>query len=115
MCKNKIVDDKFEMDASPIFMLSVDHFEEIFEYLGLKDLHAISQTCKRLHQVAGYYFRENNSFANATLNCMELEFHETDISAFRQNIKRITIDEGTAKEFRFIGSDPFNSLDGIVL
>lgn len=37
----------------PIFKLKVDHFEEIFDFLELKDLHAINQTCKRLQQVTG--------------------------------------------------------------
>lgn len=38
--------------------LNVDCWEHVFEYLALRDIHAMGQTCKRMHQVAGYYFRE---------------------------------------------------------
>lgn len=42
-----------------IFELTVDCFDEIFEYLSLKDLHSFGQTCTTMQQVAGQYFKQN--------------------------------------------------------
>lgn len=42
-----------------IFKLDIDCFDEVFEYLSLKDLHSVGQTCKFMQQVAGQYFRRN--------------------------------------------------------
>lgn len=47
-------------EASPkIYKLTVDCFDEIFEYLSLKDLHSFAQTSKAMQQVAGEYFKQN--------------------------------------------------------
>ncbi|XP_031635826.1 uncharacterized protein LOC116348820 [Contarinia nasturtii] len=49
-------------ESSPeIFKLNIDCFDEIFEYLNVKDLYSIGQTCKRMNKVAGEYFKENHS------------------------------------------------------
>ncbi|XP_031633813.1 uncharacterized protein LOC116347378 [Contarinia nasturtii] len=52
-------------DESPpkIFKLNIDCYDEIFEYLGVKDLHSFGQTCKRMNKVAGEYFKQNHSSA----------------------------------------------------
>ncbi|XP_031633831.1 uncharacterized protein LOC116347394 [Contarinia nasturtii] len=52
-------------DESPpkIFKLNIDCFDEIFEYLNVKDLHSFGQTCKRMNKVAGEYFKQNYSSA----------------------------------------------------
>lgn len=42
-----------------IFKLTIDCFDEIFEYLSLKDLQSLGQTCKTMQQVAGEYFKQN--------------------------------------------------------
>lgn len=46
-----------------IFKLTIDCFDEIFEYLTLKDLHSFGQTCKAMQRVAGEYFKQNYSAA----------------------------------------------------
>lgn len=48
-----------EKPTSEMFILNVDCFDEIFEYLSLKDLYAFGCTCKTLQQIAGEYFRRN--------------------------------------------------------
>lgn len=40
----------FPIEA-PIFALNIDCFEEIFDYLSLKDVHSFGQTCKALQKV----------------------------------------------------------------
>lgn len=44
---------------SPIFKLNIDCFDEIFDYLTMRDLHSFGQTCKAMQQVAGEYFKRN--------------------------------------------------------
>lgn len=52
------------VESSPkIFKLNIDCFDEIFDYLSLKDLHSFGQTCKRMNRVAGEYFKQNFSSA----------------------------------------------------
>lgn len=48
--KSTISNDQLE-----IFKLKMDHFEEIFDWLSLKDLLELSQTCNRMKRIVGYY------------------------------------------------------------
>lgn len=43
----------------PIFQLNNDCFDEIFDYLSLKDLHSFGETCRAMQQIAGDYFHRN--------------------------------------------------------
>lgn len=45
--------------TSDLFKLDIDCFEEVFDYLLLRELVAVSLTCKRLQQIAGQCFRLN--------------------------------------------------------
>lgn len=36
-----------EQPQPKIFKLNIDYFDEVFEYLSLKDLHAFGKTCKK--------------------------------------------------------------------
>lgn len=38
-----------------IFKINVDCFEELFDWLSLKDLHAFGQSCKKMQKAAGYH------------------------------------------------------------
>lgn len=42
-----------------IFRLKMDHFEEIFDFLSLKDLTLLSETCKKMQSYVGYYIKTN--------------------------------------------------------
>lgn len=39
--------------------VNVDCWEKIFDYLSLRDILSMSKTCRRMHQIGGYYFRQN--------------------------------------------------------
>lgn len=39
--------------------VNVDCWERIFDFLSLRDILAIGQTCQRMRQISGHYFREN--------------------------------------------------------
>lgn len=39
--------------------MNVDCWEKMFDCLPLRDILSMGQTCQRIHQIGGYYFREN--------------------------------------------------------
>ena len=48
-----------DQSHAEIFKLKMDDFEEIFDWLSLKDLVALSQTCKRMQHIVGYWMKTN--------------------------------------------------------
>lgn len=42
-----------------ILKLNIDCFEEVFDYLPIKDLVSVGKTCKWLQQVAAYCYHQN--------------------------------------------------------
>lgn len=44
--------------------MSIDCFEDVFDYLSVRDLITLSKTCTQLHQVAGYILRQNHPRAS---------------------------------------------------
>lgn len=53
--------------SADILKLDIDCFEEVFDYLPLKDLISIGKTCKRLQNVCGYIFHQN--YSNVLKQC----------------------------------------------
>lgn len=45
-------------EPPPCLKLIADCWEHIFDYLAMQDIQSIGQTCKRMHRMAGWYFRE---------------------------------------------------------
>lgn len=56
-------DEDQHLITSPIFKMNDYCFDEFFDYLSLADLHALSQTCKTMHQMTGSFFKRNYSGA----------------------------------------------------
>lgn len=54
-----IVSNTIEDLPPTIFHLNVDCFEEIFDYLSLKELHAFGKTCRIIQKMSGDYFHRN--------------------------------------------------------
>lgn len=50
-----VITDRF---SSPIFKLKIDDFEDLFEYLSLRDLFSIRQTCEPLKKVVDYFIKK---------------------------------------------------------
>lgn len=44
---------------SPIFKLNAICCDDLFEWLSIKDLDSLGQTCRRMHRLTGLYFQEN--------------------------------------------------------
>lgn len=51
-----------------IFILKMDHFEDLFDLLSLKDLGKLSKTCKRMEFIVGFYIKTNYAATNFDLN-----------------------------------------------
>lgn len=45
-------------ESPPYLKLIADCWYHVFDYLPLKDVIAVGETCKKLHQMAGYYVSE---------------------------------------------------------
>ena len=54
-------------NKTQIFKLNGDCFEELFDYLPLKDLHSLGQTCKSMQQMTGKFFKRNYSAAECNV------------------------------------------------
>lgn len=54
-------------DRAPYLHLIDDCWEQIFDHLRLKDIFAMGGTCKRMNEMAGYYFRDHFPNARAIL------------------------------------------------
>lgn len=49
----------YQKEIPRIFKLTIDCFDEIFEYLSSQDMLTLSQTCKTMQQVVGEYAKAN--------------------------------------------------------
>ena len=54
-------------EQQKIFKLSVDCFENLFDYLSIVDLDSLAQTCTRMQRVVGHFYQQ------------ELPKHEYDV------------------------------------
>lgn len=78
--------------SADILKLDIDCFEELFDYLWLKETIAMGQTCKRLNQVVGFIF--NQYYRAIKIECKNnaiLNSYGYDVSSFMQFIRKITI------------------------
>lgn len=65
----------FPENPTPCFKLIIDCWELILDHLALKDIIALSKTCKPLQQLAGCYFREH--FSN-NIGCDFQDYSDND-------------------------------------
>ncbi|XP_055304987.1 uncharacterized protein LOC129569834 [Sitodiplosis mosellana] len=85
-----------------IFKLDIDCCEELFEYLPLRDLHSLGQTCKRMHRFTGYFVRENYKstwFQWENGNFTQFWPDEGNMNGFVEFISRLRIMSDTLKRF----------------
>lgn len=111
-----VVGIPIEEEQKPdILKLDVDCFEELFDWLSLVDLHTMSQTCKRLRQIAGYFFW--NTYKNADVECKNggIFINNIQINSFCEFIRSISVVDDDLQCFHFIKSNDFISLKQITL
>lgn len=51
-------DDTAANQSQPFAHFTIVGWSKVFDYLSLRDLVAVSETCQQLHQIGGEYFRE---------------------------------------------------------
>lgn len=78
-----------EESLPELFKLTIDCFDEIFDYLSLKDLYSFGETCKTMQQVAGEYFKLNYaaSMKTCTRNGIYMAFSGEHIVVINQRIE----------------------------
>lgn len=96
-----------------IFKLKMDHFEEVFDSLYLKELFVFGQTCKRLRALVAHYFQEY--YKNVYISCTDKGIHVGDwkITGFSPCIRNMTISGDNWQQT--IASNRFNALTDITL
>lgn len=65
--------------SSSIFKLNGHCFDKLFEFLSLKDLHSLGQTCKSMQQMTGEFFTRN--YSAAKFNCLSDGIYVVDNKA----------------------------------
>lgn len=75
-----------------IFKLDVDCFEEVFEYLSLKDLSSVGKTCTRMQKIAGYFYQQNYGAARASYNTDDIFVNNVEVNCFIDFIQKMNID-----------------------
>lgn len=82
-----------EVTPPKIFKLTIDCFDEIFEYLSLGDLIKFGFTCKTMQQIAGKYFKRNYSAAENICEKDGIIKEGNYLECFNEFISSIIIDE----------------------
>lgn len=97
-------------------MKSVSAQPPHFDYLSLKSIIALSQTCNRMHRIAAYYFRENFSAIPCSMNENKFTIFESESinlpDNFCQFISSMNIDFDFSS---LLNADRFTSLKSITL
>lgn len=92
----------------------IDSFKETFDHFPLKSLIAVGETCDRLLQVAGYYFRKN--YANSKIYCRNnhLFINHQKADHFARFIHKISIDSKIEFEYFVRVQSKFHHLKQII-
>lgn len=99
-----MIPDGPSKDLPPeIFKLDIDCFNEIFEWLSLRDLIAVGNTCTRLQQIAGNFFRQNFSAKSARGENDGIYLSSLKSNIFSENIRKISISGNRLKAYRYVG------------
>lgn len=106
-----------------IFKLTVDCFDEIFDYLSLQDLCSFGQTCKVIQKMSGEYFKRNYSAAKKYTHNKGIVIvyndntrsHRIEAPTFNPFITSITHRDDKVESLRYIDvhSDEFVALSEI--
>lgn len=106
------------MAKPPYLKLIIDCWEHIFDYLPFKDIYVMGETCKQMHQFAGYYIREFHPELEFNLIKGEIRFaHPADFVVrpdFYQFITKLHVKHDTDLNF-FANINTFDSLKMLII
>lgn len=91
-----------QLQQSSIFKLNDFCFEELFDYLSLRDLHSLGQTCSHLYQLTAVYFQQNYRGIRVKHTDTEIRANGEEINEFLNLVQSIEIDRSKMKWFRLI-------------
>lgn len=94
-----------EESTPDIFKLNVDCFHEIFDWLSLQDLMSTGRTCRRLHQVAGDFYRTNYASKRIIAENGDGNMLYRYLNIFAPYIKKISISGNHSKVYNFVGKN----------
>ncbi|XP_055326436.1 uncharacterized protein LOC129580230, partial [Sitodiplosis mosellana] len=97
------VDGQNEEPAPPaIFKLNAICCDDLFEWLSLKDLHSLGQTCKRMQRLTGVYFQEN--YKETRLFCENRNIYHNKImmNEFFPYVQKIVVESNCLSDFKSI-------------
>ncbi|XP_055303244.1 uncharacterized protein LOC129568928 [Sitodiplosis mosellana] len=104
-----------DQPQAEIFKLKIDHFEELFDWLYLKDLVALSKTCKRMQRIVGYYIK--TTYAAIKFNCtsdgIERGYQGFKLTGLSSFLKKLTFHN--LEYVPIMEADQFKSLTEILL
>lgn len=100
-CGAVVVDERLpdilnrERHVSDIFKLTIDCFEEVFDYLSLEDLAAMGQTCTRMQRIAGHCFQKNYGAAPISFDDSNFYLFNVNIDCFSSFFQNVQFDFDT--------------------
>ncbi|XP_031629056.1 uncharacterized protein LOC116344599 [Contarinia nasturtii] len=102
-------DVQLKMCQSSIFNLNIDCFEEVFDYLSLKQLAIVGETSKRMQQIVGHCFRQSYEAARATF------YYDFDVNYVHANflidfIRKIRVLQSNEAFYEFLRWNRLHSL-----
>lgn len=99
-----------------IFELKTKCFDEIFDFLQLKDLCAISESCDHLKKISGQYFLQNYKSKAVTIQMMDAQICEC-VDGLHTNLGQyayeVQIYEEKIEIFKYIASNMNQNLKSI--
>lgn len=93
-----------------ILALNVDCFYEIFDWLSLKDLIAIANTCIRIQKMAGDFFQLNYITKSARVENDGIFISSIPANVFSEYIQKVSISGDRLGAYRFIESNCTRSI-----
>lgn len=92
-----------EQQNAELFKLNNDCLEDVFKWLSLADLYALSQTCDEMKQIAGTYFQKKYKNARIDVKPCGIYLAGKNINGFSEFIEKIRIyDRGINAPFQYI-------------
>lgn len=92
-------------DLPSIFKLNTNCFREVFDWLSLKDLIAIGQTCKHLQRIAGDLFQLNYVAKCGRGQNDGIYILSLQSNIFGQYIQKISISGDHLRAYQFVGKN----------
>lgn len=106
----KISNNSLQNPSASIFTLGADCFNEVFDWLALKDLIAVGKTCKRLQRIAGDYFKLNYAAKSGRGENDGIYLSSLQANIFSEYIQKLSISGDRLGAYKFIGVNCVNTI-----